>query len=160
MASRPGRVTGKAARRNKWYSKRRNQWIAGGVVLAVLGVGDLLLLTLPVFGFALFPLTVAVHKMTALPARKFGLTDRGVVRAGHAADLVLFDAETVRDVATFTDPQRPAEGIHAVWVNGVLSSRRQVPTGARGGRFLSRGTIDPADYLGAFGTATTQTGPA
>ena len=39
MASRPGRVTGKAARRNKWYSKRRNQWIAGGVVLAVLGVG-------------------------------------------------------------------------------------------------------------------------
>lgn len=39
MASRPGRVTGKAARRNKWYSKRRNQWIAGGVVLAALGVG-------------------------------------------------------------------------------------------------------------------------
>jgi hypothetical protein len=39
MASRPGRVTGKAARRNKWYSKRRNQWIGGGVVLAVLGVG-------------------------------------------------------------------------------------------------------------------------
>jgi N-acyl-D-aspartate/D-glutamate deacylase len=109
---------------------------------------------------ALFPLAVAVHKMTALPARKFGLTDRGVVREGRAADLVLFDAGTVRDVATFTDPQRPAEGIHAVWVNGVLSSRHQVPTGARGGTFLSRGTIDPADYLAAFATATTETEPA
>jgi N-acyl-D-amino-acid deacylase len=94
----------------------------------------------------LFPLTVAVHKMTALPARKFGLGNRGVVRKGFAADLVLFDADTVRDVATFTDPQRAAVGIHAVWVNGVLASRDQVPTGARGGRFLSRGTIDRAAY--------------
>ena len=98
----------------------------------------------------LFPIATAVHKMTGLPARKFGLGDRGVVREGLAADLVLFDAETVRDVATFTDPQRPAAGIHAVWVNGVLSSRDQEPTGSRGGRFLSRGTIDPADYFSAF----------
>ena len=94
----------------------------------------------------LFPLAVAVHKMTGLPARKFGLGDRGFVREGFAADLVLFDAATVRDVATFADPQRPAAGIHAVWVNGVLSSRDQVPTGARAGRFLSRGTIDHAAY--------------
>ena len=98
----------------------------------------------------LFTIATAVHKMTGMPARKFGLGDRGVVREGLAADLVLFDAATVRDVATFTDPQRPAAGIHAVWVNGVLSSRDQVPTGARGGRFLSRGTIDPADYFSAF----------
>jgi len=109
---------------------------------------------------ALFPLAVAVHKMTALPARKFGLGDRGVVREGLAADLVLFDAATVRDVATFADPQRPAAGIHAVWVNGVLSSRDQVPTGARGGRFLARGTIDPADYFSAFAAATSETRPA
>ena len=102
----------------------------------------------------LFPLTTAVHKMTGLPARKFGLRDRGVVREGLAADLVLFDAATVRDVATFTDPQRPAAGIHAVWVNGVLASRVQSPTGARGGRFLSRGTIDPADYHDAFSAIT------
>jgi N-acyl-D-aspartate/D-glutamate deacylase len=98
----------------------------------------------------LFSVATAVHKMTGMPARKFGLGDRGVVREGLAADLVLFDAATVRDVATFTDPQRPATGIHAVWVNGVLSSRDQQPTGSRGGRFLSRGTIDPADYLTAF----------
>jgi N-acyl-D-aspartate/D-glutamate deacylase len=109
---------------------------------------------------ALFPLAVAIHKMTALPARKFGLRDRGVVREGHAADLVLFDAGSVRDVATFTDPQRPAEGIHAVWVNGVLSSRDQVPTGAHGGEFLSRGPIDPADYFTAFATLSEETRPA
>src|SRR4029078_6592886 len=64
----------------------------------------------------LFPLAEAVHKMTGLPARKFGLSQRGRVRGRYAADLVLFDATTVRDVATFTDPQRPAEGISAVWV--------------------------------------------
>jgi len=97
---------------------------------------------------ALFSLAEAVHKMTGLPARRFGLNDRGVVREGLAADLVLFDAATVRDVATFTDPERPAEGIHAVWVNGALSSREQVPTGARGGRFLARGTVDWESYRG------------
>ena len=106
---------------------------------------------------ALFPLEVAVHKMTGLPARKFGLRDRGLVREGLAADLVLFDPGTVRDVATFTDPQRPAEGIHAVWVNGVLSSRWQAPTGGRGGRFLARGAIDAAAYHDAFGASTMET---
>jgi N-acyl-D-aspartate/D-glutamate deacylase len=101
----------------------------------------------------LFPLAEAVHKMTGLPARKFGLSRRGFVREGYAADLVLFDAATVRDVATFADPKRPAEGIAAVWVNGVLTSRGQVATGARGGRFVARGPIDPADYHAAFRTA-------
>ena len=94
----------------------------------------------------LFPLAVAVHKMTGLPARRFGLSNRGFVREGFGADLVLFDPSTVRDVATFTDPQRPAEGIAAVWVNGVLSSRGLTPTGDRSGRFLPRGPIDRAAY--------------
>jgi N-acyl-D-amino-acid deacylase len=102
----------------------------------------------------LFTLATAVHKMTGLPARKFGLHDRGAVREGMAADLVLFDAATIRDVATFTDPQRPAEGIHAVWVNGVLASQAQSPTGARGGRFLPRGAIDAAAYHDAFRATT------
>jgi N-acyl-D-amino-acid deacylase len=94
----------------------------------------------------LFPLATAVHRMTGLPARRFGLSSRGVVREGFAADLVLFDADSVRDVATFADPQRAAEGIAAVWVNGVLSSRGQVATGARGGRFLVRGEVDRTAY--------------
>jgi N-acyl-D-amino-acid deacylase len=97
----------------------------------------------------LFSLATAVHRMTGLPARRFGLSARGIVREGYAADLVLFDAESVRDVATFADPQRAAEGISAVWVNGVLSSRGQVATGARGGRFVTRGPIDHTAYYRA-----------
>jgi N-acyl-D-amino-acid deacylase len=104
----------------------------------------------------LFALAEAVHRMTALPARKFGLDDRGVVHEGFAADLVLFDPATVRDVATFDDPKRPADGIHAVWVNGVLTSRGQTPTGERGGRFLPRGTIDVDAYHRAFVAPTAE----
>jgi len=86
----------------------------------------------------LFPLTEAVHKMTGLSARRFGLAARGEIREGYWADLVLFDEATIRDVATYADPKRAAEGISAVWVNGVCSSRDQVPTGDRAGRFLAR----------------------
>ncbi len=86
----------------------------------------------------LFSLGEAVRKMTSLPAKRFGLTDRGWVREGYYADLVLFNAETVRDTATFVDPVRAATGIEAVWVNGVLSYRNQAPTRERGGRFLAR----------------------
>ncbi len=90
----------------------------------------------------LFSLAEAVRKMTGLPAQRFGLTDRGLVREGYGADLVLLNADTVRDVATFTDPVRAAEGIEAVWVNGVLSYRNQAVTGERAGRFLPRGYIN------------------
>jgi N-acyl-D-aspartate/D-glutamate deacylase len=86
----------------------------------------------------LFSLSEAVRKMTGLPAQRFGLTGRGLVREGYSADLVLLNPETVRDVATFTDPVRVSDGIEAVWVNGVLSYRNQALTGRRAGRFLSR----------------------
>lgn len=86
----------------------------------------------------LFPLEQAVHKMTGLSAARFGLQDRGLVRAGHHADLVLFDPDLVTDRATFADPQQPAEGIAAVWVNGALSYQGGHPTGARAGRWLPR----------------------
>ena len=88
----------------------------------------------------LFPLAVAVNKMTGLPAERFGLRERGLVREGCWADLVLFDADTIRDAATFADPMQPAEGIAAVWVNGELSWHERQPTGTRAGRFLARGT--------------------
>lgn len=86
----------------------------------------------------LFSLGEAIRRMTSLPASRFGLTQRGWVRPGYAADLVLFNPETVRDNATFGDPERPATGIDAVWVNGVLSFSAQRATGQRAGRFLSR----------------------
>ena len=86
----------------------------------------------------LFSLEQAIHKMTGLPATTFRLNDRGFVREGYAADLVLLDADRVIDCATFSKPDTPAEGIAAVWVNGVLSHRDGKPTGARGGRFLRR----------------------
>lgn len=86
----------------------------------------------------LFPLTEAVRKMTSLPAERFGFKNRGRVHEGFCADLVLFDADSVRDTATFSDPVKVAAGIEAVWVNGVLSYQNGNATGHRAGRFLRR----------------------
>jgi N-acyl-D-aspartate/D-glutamate deacylase len=86
----------------------------------------------------LFPLHTAVHKMTGLTATRFGLHQRGLVQEGYWADLVLFNPETVRDVADFKEPKRAAEGIDAVWVNGHLSYAEGKPQGERQGRFLPR----------------------
>jgi N-acyl-D-aspartate/D-glutamate deacylase len=86
----------------------------------------------------LFPLTDAIHKMTGLPAQKFNLTQRGLIREGFYADLVLFDPATIIDIATFDHPQQPSKGIHAVWVNGTLSYTAEGATSQRAGRFLPR----------------------
>jgi N-acyl-D-amino-acid deacylase len=87
----------------------------------------------------LFSLPEVTHKMTGMPAQRFGLTKRGLVREGYYADLMLFDPDKVIDMATFDDPIRPAAGIERVWVNGCLSYTRQGSTQHRSGRFLSRG---------------------
>jgi N-acyl-D-aspartate/D-glutamate deacylase len=87
----------------------------------------------------LLSLPDAIHKMTQMPAQRFGLAGRGLIRKDYYADLVLFDPEKVIDTATFSDPARPAQGIAGVWVNGVLSYTPQGSTGRRRGRFLSRG---------------------
>ena len=86
----------------------------------------------------LFPLHTAVHKMTGLSAARFGLAERGEIREGHWADLVLLDPLRVRDVADFKAPQRAAEGIDGVWINGVLSYSEGQANGQRPGRFLAR----------------------
>lgn len=86
----------------------------------------------------LFPLTVAVHKMTGMSAARFQLDGRGLVKCGYYADLVMFDPETVRDVASFSDPQQPAAGIEVVMVNGVMSYGRDQQVIGRAGRFLRR----------------------
>ena len=66
----------------------------------------------------LFSLETAVYKMTGLPAKKFGLGGRGVLQAGAHADITLFDAALVIDVADFKQSTEPAKGIHTVIVNG------------------------------------------
>lgn len=86
----------------------------------------------------LFPLHTAVHKMTGLSAARFGLAGRGLLEAGAHADLVLFDPARIRDVADFSAPQRPAEGIAAVWVNGQLAYTPERPIAERHGHFLPR----------------------
>lgn len=86
----------------------------------------------------LFSLAEAVRKMTGLSAQRFGFAQRGLIREGFYADLVLFDPETVGDTATFQDSIRPAEGILSVWVNGALSYRHKAATGIRAGTFLPR----------------------
>lgn len=86
----------------------------------------------------LFPLETAVWKMTGLTARNFGLAGRGTVAEGAHADLVVFDAGTVLDTATYDDPQRPSAGIETVVVNGVPVWSAGRETGSRPGQVLAR----------------------
>ncbi|MFN7965595.1 MAG: D-aminoacylase [Acidobacteriota bacterium] len=86
----------------------------------------------------LFDLPTAVRKMTALPAERAGLRDRGRIAAGLAADLVIFDSGRVADTATFDDPQRFPIGIEHVIVNGVAVVEKANTTQARPGRWLRR----------------------
>jgi N-acyl-D-amino-acid deacylase len=87
---------------------------------------------------ALFSLEEAVRKMTTLAAENTGLIDRGAIRPGLAADLVLFDPASVRDRATTADAQVPSDGIHTVWVNGEVVYRDGRTTGSYPGRVLRR----------------------
>jgi len=80
----------------------------------------------------------AIRKMTSLPAQRFKLKDRGLVRAGFKADLVVFDPKTVIDRATFQEPQLTAEGVQRVFVNGVEVWSDGKVTGERSGRALRR----------------------
>lgn len=86
----------------------------------------------------LFTLEEAVRRMTALSAAQFGLTDRGVLRKGAFADLVLFDPATIADAATFDRPKTPARGIFEVFVNGRSVWKDGRATGDRPGRALRR----------------------
>jgi N-acyl-D-aspartate/D-glutamate deacylase len=86
----------------------------------------------------LISLPTAIRKMTAMPAQRFSLAGRGWIRVGFHADLVLFNPNTILDVATFADPVQPAKGIQGVWVNGVLSYTENGATGLRAGQFLAR----------------------
>ncbi|WP_438857945.1 N-acyl-D-amino-acid deacylase family protein [Achromobacter spanius] len=87
----------------------------------------------------LFTLEQAVHKMTGKPASYFRLPRRGHIATGHAADLVVFDADTIADKATWASPTRQAEGIDYVLVNGNVAWRGGEGTGARSGKVIRGG---------------------
>ncbi len=84
----------------------------------------------------LLSLEEAVRKMTSLPAARLGLGDRGLLRPGMKADLVLFDPDTVRDRATFQSPHQYSEGVSLVLVNGQVVLDGERMTGLRPGRVL------------------------
>jgi N-acyl-D-amino-acid deacylase len=87
----------------------------------------------------LFSLEEAVRKMTSHTAAVFGIVDRGVIREGAFADLVLFDPATVRDASTYQAPTQPAEGILETWVNGQSAYVfGDGATAARAGRLVTR----------------------
>ncbi|MGV6875220.1 N-acyl-D-amino-acid deacylase family protein [Pseudochelatococcus sp. B33] len=86
----------------------------------------------------LFPLETAVHQMTGLPAAEFGIEDRGLLKPGYFADVVMFDPATVLDRATYENPTLPSQGIELVLVNGVPVWSEGAPSGARPGKVLRR----------------------
>jgi dihydroorotase/N-acyl-D-amino-acid deacylase len=84
----------------------------------------------------LLPLETAIQKMSAFPAQRLGLSDRGVLRTGLKADLLIFDPATVRDTATFEKPHSYAEGVSLVVINGQVVFEGGKMTAARPGRVL------------------------
>lgn len=86
----------------------------------------------------LFDLSAAVRKMTSDPCRRVGVTDRGWLRPGYKADIVLFDPDRVCDTASYEQPIRYPEGVHTVLVNGVVTVEAGRHTGARAGQILRR----------------------
>ena len=78
----------------------------------------------------------AIRKFSALPAQRMRLTDRGVLKTGMWADIVVFDPQTIRDVATFEKPNQLSEGMQFVLVNGVPVIEQGKMTGAKPGRVV------------------------
>jgi N-acyl-D-aspartate/D-glutamate deacylase len=81
-------------------------------------------------------LAQAIHQMTGAAARRLGLSDRGTIAIGNWADLVVFDPETVRDTATYAQPEQHPIGIAAILVNGAQVARQGTSTGALPGHLL------------------------
>lgn len=84
----------------------------------------------------LISLEEAIRRMTSLPAQKFQLQDRGLLRQGYAADMVIFDEKEVNDMATFEKPHAYSQGFHYVIVNGVMTVDNEKHTGNRAGKAL------------------------
>jgi N-acyl-D-amino-acid deacylase len=85
----------------------------------------------------------AIRRMTSLPARTFGFRDRGLLREGNQADLVLFDPAKVQDKATYPKPHQYTEGFDLVLVNGVPVVEESKLTGARPGAVIRHKNESP-----------------
>lgn len=84
----------------------------------------------------LLPLEEAIRKITSLPAARAGLSDRGIIAPGYAADIAVFDPATIKDRATYADPWQLSFGVAHVLVNGQFVVRDHEPTAARPGRIV------------------------
>lgn len=78
----------------------------------------------------------AIYKCTGLPASRLGLKDRGLIKVGFAADIVIFNPNKIIDIATFEKPHQNATGIYAVIVNGVTTIRNGEHCGTFNGQVL------------------------
>ena len=86
----------------------------------------------------LFPLEEAIYKMTGLPASRAGLNDRGTIKKGNWADLVVFDPLKIKDDPSYLEPKKPCSGINRVYVNGILTAKNGRHTKARAGSVLRK----------------------
>jgi N-acyl-D-amino-acid deacylase len=84
----------------------------------------------------MMPLSEAIRKMTSLPAEQFRLDKRGEIKAGYAADVVVFDADELKDNATYAAPHAFASGVRHVLVNGESALSDGKRSGCLGGRIL------------------------
>ena len=78
----------------------------------------------------------AIRKMTSLPASIFSLSDRGLIKEGYKADIVIFDMETIEEKGTIANGRQHPEGIDYVIVNGAITAEKGKHTGALNGRIL------------------------
>ena len=83
-------------------------------------------------------LAEAIRSMTSLPASVFRMKDRGLIRAGAIADLIVFDPQTIRDRADYQNPHQLSEGMRYVFVNGEMAIDEGEFTDTMGGRVLDR----------------------
>lgn len=84
-------------------------------------------------------LEAAIQKMTAKPAAVFGFKQRGLLKEGYFADIVIFNPDTIMDKGTFVEPVQYPEGIHYVLINGVIAVEQGEQTKALPGQVLRRG---------------------
>jgi len=80
----------------------------------------------------------AIRRMTSLPASKFNIEKRGVLQEGYYADIVVFDADEVSDMATFEDSHQYAKGFKYIWVNGELSMDQAVQVPVKKGKSIRK----------------------